>query len=134
MSTMLIHVKNELGQALDVDIESTAVVSDLKDKVFILTGWPVLRQRLIYAEHHDLQGLHTLAQYSIEDQATLHLAEANVLLPSGRTVSYLYFAHKRRRLCDQLSRLAQKETMVVGVATPVDWSSRLSSDAPWTAV
>ena len=72
----------------------------------------------VFAAEHNLEDARTLQDYHIQVQSTLHVAEAPLELPSGRVVSHVYFANKRRRLCEKLHRVAMSERVAYWLCVP----------------
>ena len=117
---MQFFVKDDTGTRMEIGMAASASVLDLKVRLWAMTGRPSSRMRLIFAAEHNLEDARTLQDYHIQSQSTLHLAEAPLELRSGRVVSHVYFANKRRRLCEKFDRIAISERVSFGCAFPGD--------------
>ncbi|KAL7597621.1 hypothetical protein Lser_V15G23021 [Lactuca serriola] len=73
---MEIFVKTLTGKTISLMAESSETIGNLKEKIRIIEGIPLLQQRLIVVEKQPLQpeDCTTLADCNVHDKSTLHLA------------------------------------------------------------
>ena len=69
---MQIFVKTLQGNTITLDVEPSDTIKDLKAKVQDKQGVPADRQRFVY-NSKNLEDSYTLEDYSIKENATLHL-------------------------------------------------------------
>ena len=100
---MPIFVKFGVDNIFALDVEEAHTIEDVKAKIQELESIPPNQQRLIYKEEADLMDEFTLRAYHIRSKAVLHLVVAT---PPLRT---MWFAAKRRRLCQALARMEEEE-------------------------
>ncbi len=69
---MQIFVKTLTGKSITIDVESSTSIEDVKSKIQQTEGISSDQQRLIFGGKQ-LEDGHTLADYKIETDATIHL-------------------------------------------------------------
>lgn len=72
MSGMQIYVKSLTGKTTTLDVESTDMIEEVKQKIRVKDGIAEADQRLIYGGQQ-LEDSRTLADYSVQKESVLHL-------------------------------------------------------------
>ena len=70
--SMQIFVKTLTGKCVTLDVDSHALIQEVKIALWLQEGIPVSQQRVIFAGR-TLEENHTLADYNIQKESTLHL-------------------------------------------------------------
>jgi ubiquitin len=72
VNTFTIFIKTLTGATYSLDVQSNTTIHQLKEIIQDREGVPVEQQRIIYAGK-ELQAEHTLSDYNIIENSTLHL-------------------------------------------------------------